>query len=66
MTLTPTDIDPDLYGQDLDLGDQETALKVQEGDFRRVDVENLIEEILSLSNRNQREVLSWIFSYPIV
>ncbi|AFY60038.1 DUF29 domain-containing protein [Synechococcus sp. PCC 6312] len=56
--MTPTDVALNLYGQDLDLWYQETATTLQKRDFRHLDVDHLIEEILSLSNRNRREVLS--------
>lgn len=58
MTLTPTDIDRDLYEQDLVLWYHETITRLQARDFRHLDIENLIEEIISLANRNRREVLS--------
>lgn len=61
MTLTPTDIDRALYEQDLVLWYHETITRLQERDFGQLDVDNLIEEIQSLANRERRELKSRLF-----
>ena len=58
MTLTPTKISTDLYDQDLMLWYQETITRLKQRNFNDLDIENLIEEIESLANRERREVLS--------
>ncbi|AFY61268.1 DUF29 domain-containing protein [Synechococcus sp. PCC 6312] len=61
MTLTPTKISHKLYEQDLVLWYQETLTRLQQRDFNQLDIENLIEEIESLANRERRELRSRLF-----
>ncbi len=61
MTLTPTKISTALYEQDLVLWYQETISQLKQGDFNQLDVENLIEEIEHLVNRERRELKSRLF-----
>ncbi|MDS3861458.1 DUF29 domain-containing protein [Thermosynechococcaceae cyanobacterium BACA0444] len=61
MTLTPTKISQDLYDQDLMLWYQETITRLKQHDFNDLDIENLIEEIESLANRERRELKSRLF-----
>lgn len=47
-----------LYESDYALWVQETAKQLQNRDFQALDLENLIEEVLSLSRRDQKK-LNW-------
>ncbi len=61
MTLTPTRIATDLYEQDLVLWYQETITRLKQRNFNELDIDNLIEEIESLANRERRELKSRLF-----
>jgi hypothetical protein len=61
MSLTSVQIDHDLYHRDLVLWYEETVARLQQGDFQHLDMENLIEEIVSLANRERRELKNRLF-----
>lgn len=61
MKLTPTQISTDLYEQDLVLWYEETITRLKQRDFNELDIDNLIEEIESLANRERRELKSRLF-----
>ena len=47
-----------LYEQDLNLWLETTISDLKAGDFQRLDVENLVEELASLASRDRRELRS--------
>lgn len=47
-----------LYEQDLNLWLETTISDLKAGDFQRLDVENLVEELASLAGRDRRELRS--------
>lgn len=55
MSLTKTKT---LYDSDFALWIEETVNQLKSGDFSRVDLENLIEEVESLGRRDKRELKS--------
>jgi hypothetical protein len=55
MTLTTVKT---LYEQDFALWIEETIKQLKSGNFREVDLDNLIEEVESLGKRDKREVKS--------
>lgn len=55
MTVTKTKT---LYDSDFNLWVEETVNQLKSGDFSRVDLENLIEEVESLGRRDKRELKS--------
>ena len=45
-----------LYDQDLNLWVEDTIAKLKAGDFQNLDIENLIDEIESVTNSDKREI----------
>lgn len=51
-----------LYDTDYNLWVLETVKKLENGDFKNIDLENLIEEVLDLSKRDKRKIESLLMN----
>jgi len=56
QAITPNNELKNLYDRDMNLWLEEAIVQLKSGDFYNLDVENLIEELESLANRDRREI----------
>ena len=54
--MTVTTLSPTLYEQDFALWIEKTVNQLKAGDFSKIDLENLIEEVESLGRQDKREL----------